>query len=141
MISLGFTGTRDGMTIQQRWKVVDLLKSFDFYEVHHGDCVGSDNQFHEIVREHFPNIPIVIHPPIVSTLRAWCTGDIWLPEARYIDRNHDIVNASQVIIATPNGTETPNKHGGGTWSTVRYAQRRKVPVYVILPDGEVEIKK
>ena len=43
---IGFTGSRKGMTGEQAAVVMRLLLSAT--EGHHGDCVGADEQFHEM---------------------------------------------------------------------------------------------
>ena len=48
----------------------------------------------------------------------------------YLDRNRDIVDACEVLLATPDG---PERLRSGTWSTVRYARKIGKPVEVRLP--------
>ena len=53
----------------------------------------------------------------------------------YLDRNHDIVDAADVLIAAPSGTT--EKRRSGTWATVRYARKLGRTICVVLPDGVV----
>jgi len=55
----------------------------------------------------------------------------------YHDRNRDIVDACDVLIATPDG---PQRRHSGTWYTIDYARANRVAVVVCLPDGTIEPK-
>lgn len=135
---LGFTGTRLGLTELQHATLVELLDGLDLDEddeVHHGDCVGADAEFHKLV---FLDTlaTIYVHPPIYATLRAYCVGGgrvIVLPVKDYLPRNADIVAASELVIACPGGEHK----SGGTWWTVREAKRKGVPVRVVDHTGKV----
>ena len=138
-MKIGFTGARKGMTIAQQIFVEDLLVKYLPEEVHHGDCVGADAQFDEISK----NLKIrrVIHPPDKAIYRAFCRGEVILPEKPYLVRNHDIVNAVEVLLACPAGTQEFRQ--SGTWATVRYA-RAHVPlpkVVIVFPDGVTRWEK
>jgi len=133
-ISLGFTGTRDGCTPAQLLALRDLLAATlrhnDIFR--HGDCTGADEQAHNLAR--LLGAIIHVHPPTNPRLRAHCDGDvIWLPRD-YINRNHDIVNRSDRLIACPKG---PEDMRSGTWVTVFYARNRERPVTIVWPSGEV----
>jgi len=132
MVIVGFTGTQKGATEAQLAGLGELLA--DATEAHHGDCIGADAQFHDLCIE--LGKPVVIHPPDVETKRAHCEGyaDI-LPAKAYKARNHDIVDASDVLFATPDGFK--EKQRSGTWATVRYARKQGKRVVVVLPDGSV----
>ena len=126
---VGFTGTRQGMTSAQAEVVATLLKAG---VLHHGDCVGADAQAHAIAREN--GLGVVIHPPTSTSLRAFCKGDLSWPLKPYLQRNRDIVDSTQELVATPAG---PEEQRSGTWSTIRYARKRGKPVTVVYPDGVV----
>lgn len=144
--SVGFTGTQKGMSEIQRRKIeanVEILAKASqegtLQSVHHGDCIGSDAQFHDMCLKHgIPKEKIVIHPPKDSSRRAFCQGGIVLPEKNYLERNKDIVDSSGCIIATPNG---PERIRSGTWSTIRYAKKQEKPVMAYLPDGNIHHKR
>ena len=131
---LGFTGTRHGMTDWQKVTLRSLLTSFDGIDFHHGDCIGADSEAHDIAMEcgYCP----IIHPPTNPALRAGrkVPAHLMRPERPYMTRNRNIVDAAQVVIATPAEMLERN---GGTWSTVRYTRRVGKPLHVILPDGSV----
>jgi hypothetical protein len=126
---VGFTGTRHGMTPDQRGTVAFQMTLMDVSEVHHGDCVGADAEFHDLCHGVWP---VIIHPPLDPKLRAWCDGDV-LPEKPYLDRNRDIVEACDVLIATP---QSLTEGKGGTWYTINRAVDAGKEVRVIGPDGQ-----
>jgi len=133
-VIVGFTGTRSGMTPQQKSLVREALRGAD--EAHHGDCIGADEQFHELARRE--GVDVVIHPPSDAKQRAWCQGAIRVEQAKpYLDRNKDIVQASTVLVGTPKELYEPQPgRGQGTWSTIRYARNRSVRRRVFMPDGK-----
>lgn len=133
-MKVGFTGTQEGMTVFQIEKLKDILSGLpDYFEFHHGDCIGSDEQAHQLVSD-LTEAKSVIHPPLNDSKRAFCvSGDIKLPKA-YLDRNHDIVDDTGILIVAPSGSE---KVRSGTWATVRYARRKKRRLILIYPDGNV----
>ncbi len=140
MTIVGFTGTRQGMTRLQRQLVESLLVLHPPKETHHGDCKGSDAQFHRIVCDQ-TTASIIIHPPLDKKYRAFCAadetrGDKILPEKSYLERNQDIVNASKIIIAAPK--ELLEQQRSGTWSTIRRAREKKCEVFITFPNGIVE---
>mgnify|MGYP001599269124 CR=1 FL=1 len=141
-MKIGFTGTQRGMTDIQFNTVKSILISinneYDKLEFHHGDCIGSDEQFHRMISSIY-NLHIVIHPPTDPRKRAFSedfdfenTIEI-RPTLQYLKRNKAIVNECDILIATPSGKE---KLRSGTWSTVRYARAKKKNIVIIFPDGE-----
>ena len=139
-MKVGFTGTRKGMTILQKKKLLAFLTKFGnvIKEVHHGDCVGADAEFHEIVRQNFPTIKIVIHPPINPKFRAFCDGDEERKPKDYLARNRDIVDETDILIACP--AQKKEILRSGTWATVRYARKKKKFILIIFPDGSLEVE-
>lgn len=129
----GFTGTQDGMTNEQQQVLTKLMMSEGVTEFHHGDCIGSDAEAHQIAK--IINAFTVGHPPINPAKRAFCTVDKLLPEKDYLDRNKDIVDAVRLMFATPK--ENKEKLRSGTWSTIRYAAKKNKRLFVIYPNGEV----
>lgn len=131
---IGFTGTREGMTVAQTNALIQAILDLggDYREAHHGDCVGADRQFDQICRELLFDL-IVAHPPKDDKLRAYCDADIILPVKDYSDRNQDIVNASTYVIGAP----LDNSQKGGTWQTIKMAQKKGNLYKVVFPDGTV----
>lgn len=124
---VGFTGSRAGMSPGQLAALRVLLA--DAAEFHHGDCVGADAQAHGIALE--MGVPIVLHPPSDARLRAYCAGaGMEMPEAPYLVRNRAIVNATDILVAAPDG---PERVRSGTWATVRYARSAGRRVEVLAP--------
>ena len=137
-MNLGFTGSRDGgmPTFGQIVTVDELLFVLQPSEVHHGDCVGSDEWFHNRVTGPYKNKPIVhIHPPDDPKYRAYCTGTncVIHPVKPYMVRNQDIIDASNTLIATPHG---PEEVRSGTWATIRRARKKGIPIYIVWPNAK-----
>jgi hypothetical protein len=134
---VGYTGSRAGMTEAQK-RVIDIFFcDNDVSEAHHGDCIGGDEDFHEICRHHA--IPVVLHPPEDERLRAFCQGAVREEKPHpYLIRNKHIVNAVDLLLAAPKEEFEPDAmRGQGTWSTVRYARRSLKPMRLVWPEGEL----
>jgi len=138
--SIGFTGTRLGMSVRQRQGIETLLWLLQPKEVHHGDCIGADEQFHRIAQQ--MKLRIIIHPPDNQRLQANCLFDpgdkksFRMASKPYLERNVDIVNASDILLGAP-GTSEEMQHSG-TWMTIRHARGLKKNVIVIYPEGNIE---
>lgn len=125
----GFTGTQEGMTERQQKTLILLLKDMKNHVFHHGDCVGADEQAHFIAER--CGLYIWIHPPINNNKRAFCESDTILPAKEYIDRNHDIVDACDILIAAPKTLSEGLR--SGTWATIRYARKNSIPCIILEP--------
>jgi len=141
-MKIGFTGTKNGMTHKQELTVISILEKFvDKYcptsdricEGHHGQCVGSDYTFGE--NAHHLGFTIILHPPINKSFTADCIYDMKRPPRPYLVRNHDIVDETSILIATPK--EINEQLRSGTWATIRYARKLKRPILIVYPDGNV----
>lgn len=132
---LGFTGTREGMTPDQkiavrRWCARNAPKT-----LHHGCCIGADEDIVTILAD---SAVVIGHPPSDGELQSkYATGMSELLEnpAEYLSRNQAIVKACDTLLATPKG---PEELRSGTWSTIRYARRKVKTVVIVWPDGRVE---
>jgi len=140
MISIGFTGTREGFTGPQvksfKDLLADLVSLHPAADFHHGDCEGADAEAHDIVRALCPAWIIHIHPgPEGDRHRAGRAGDkLYAPKGHFA-RNRDIVNASSLVIGV---SKTPHRlELGGTWYTLDFAKKSKVQTKVIWPAGDV----
>lgn len=129
----GFTGTQRGMTEQQLDGLSWLLSEGDVERFHHGDCIGADSEAHDLVRDLCPDVEIVIHPPFDNRKRAFNHGDKLREAKGYMERNEDIVEEAEILIATP--SEFKEKIRSGTWATIRRARKAGKPVIIIFPDG------
>ena len=130
-MKIGMTGSRDGITTQALNAFSTYIRLQQINEAHHGDCIGADALFHNFMQS--LNVPIVIHPPDVDSLRAYCVGGHVLPMKKYLSRNQDIVNQTDLLVAFPSTKEEILR--SGTWSTVRYARKINKPVIIFYPDG------
>lgn len=137
-MKLGFTGTRDGMTAKQYQTVVHLIGTLKPDVVIHGDCIGADQQFHEIIDKirKFNSVPTIrILPGTVAKKRAHCNGDIIDPPQPPLARNREIAHLCDKLIACPK--ESAEQLRSGTWSTIRYARLANKTVYLVIPNGEI----
>ena len=124
----GFTGTRKGLNENQKNQIILLLNENNINEVHHGDCVGGDTDFHNLCQN--KNIKIIIHPPNINTMRTFCKSSYVLKPKPFLDRNKDIVNSCDILIACPENDKEILR--SGTWSTMRYAKKINKPVLLFV---------
>jgi hypothetical protein len=135
-MKMGFTGTQKGMTPLQIKAVYLILWEYRPQEVHHGDCIGADEEFHNLAKE--VGMRVVIHPPIKDEKRAFCVGDESRPEQHYLIRNHFIVDETEVLIATPKSNKEELR--SGTWATIRYAFHKEgKEVRIVWPNGNISV--
>jgi len=140
---IGISGTRSGLTDKQKdvvKKVIEKLKKkHEILELHHGDCVGADEEVHEMVVNDNLVTSIYIHPPINPNLRAFVstgpTGPtvVSLPEEDYLIRNKNIVKVIDLLIVCPKEADEINR--SGTWATYRNAKKMNKKIILIRPDG------
>ena len=141
--TVGFTGPRDGMTLRQKTEVHKSLLLLKPSHALHGLCTGADEDFHHICRELWElGIYIIGHPGMdnygKSPYRAHCDVDEIEPILPYMERNQNIVNNSDILIATPSDfVEMPRS---GTWSTIRKARNKKRTLFIVFPDGTTSSK-
>lgn len=138
MTKIGFLGTRHGMSPSQQKALKELIDSKEFSEFHHGDCIGSDAQAHDILSEYKKmnkDIKIVGHPPKSAKTRAFCKFDIEMIPDSFHNRNRHIIDATDVFVATPDISE---KVKSGTWNAIRYARMKNKKVYIIHKSGRIE---
>jgi len=147
MIKVGFSGTRSGMTKEQQEMLTMLLTNLKPEEFHHGDCLGSDAEAADIAAT--LKIPIYVHPPNSHKVRAFHAGPnaVIYEEKPYLERNLDIIDAVDTVIATPkemmggglsNGSGIVR--GSGTWHVIRHASQKNKHLIVIWPDGTTSSK-
>lgn len=125
------------MTVEQILTLVQYFSDQPDIEFHHGDCVGADDQA-AFLASCF-NSWIVSHPPSDPKLRAHRYSNVTVDEKPYLERDRDIVDACDYLLAAPkqdrNGNHDPRS---GTWYTIRYAMWQNRPVTIIWPDGSTE---
>jgi hypothetical protein len=141
-MKLGFTGTREGASENQKQWLADVFDQLKIDVLHHGACVGADELAHVLAIER--KIPVVVHPPVnPKYVAALClTGSAHvtiMPAKPYLNRDRDICSATQGLIALPRQLrEPPPLQWGGTWYTVNYAVRLNKMVIICYPDGRIE---
>lgn len=133
---IGFTGTQQRTPKAQREMLATVLT--DFWRrgtlwMHNGDCIESD----EIAGAIWRGLGgmLHLHPPSISTKRAFQASDRLEDPKPYLVRNHDIVDASNALVAVPAGFAEEQR--SGTWATIRYARKSRMPIVIILPDGSI----
>lgn len=135
---IGFTGNRNGLNNEQIQNIKQLLDQIvnitDYIVLSHGDCVGSDTDFHNLClsyKDLYPEKKIEIHiyPPNNKTMRSFNKGDILMPEKPYLERNLDIIKNSNILIACPVDKNVEELRSG-TWSTIRQANKIKLQTYI-----------
>lgn len=129
---LGFTGTKRGMTEVQKRVVSGFVQLFQPVQAHHGDCVGADSDFHDIIRDIVPNCLIVVHPPTEPRNRAYRDGDRIRGPLPFMVRDDNIIRESTLMISTPEGDE--HLHSG-TWATIRHTRNFNKGLIIVWPDG------
>lgn len=129
-MKIGFTGSREGMSLYQQEQFVLKLFELGITEFHHGDCEGADAQAHDLVREFFPEARIVVHPPKSNYLRAFKQGDHIMAPDDYTSRDQRIVDSTDYLIGAPKITVTEEARSG-SWYTIRYARRTHKPNTVL----------
>ena len=132
---LGITGTRKGMT-EAQFNVIKALITEDdcVTHLHEGDCIGVDAQLTHMYQVLRPEVKIVRHPPIKKNSQYGGYYDETREPKGYLERDKDNVNESEYLWAVPDG---PEKIRSGTWTTVRYARQKGIPIAIILPSGGV----
>ncbi len=128
---VGFTGTRQGMTPEQKATVRNVFGAVKGTLLVHGDCVGADSDAHDIAKA--LDMYIRVRPCTMRGFRAHRTGDERVEPAGVMERNRAIVNDCAVLVATPPTFEEILR--SGTWATIRYARKVQKAVCIIWPDG------
>lgn len=138
-LHIGVTGSRAGVSYKQLRTFGQIIMCHVMVEylpvfLHHGDCFGADEIAHDWAKASW--FSVIIHPPDDDRLRAFRkTKPEWMRTPKpYIERNHDIVDESHVLVAMPDGEEHLKS---GTWATVRYARKVGRPIFIAMPDGKL----
>ncbi len=140
-MKVGFTGTRKGMTREQRDVTVmlaNLLYQGSVNEARHGLCVGADAQFNDIAAKQGFITYGYPASDVKEGNRAYCHVNFTMPSAPALSRNHTIIDESEVMIAIPKGYEEEWR-GSGTWAAIRYSAKAHKPTYIVYPNGKVEL--
>lgn len=125
--SMGFTGTsRESFISSTRRRSLQIflqryIQDHGYTAFHHGDCIGADRIAATLA--HNLGYTIIAHPPENPKARAFFappTGVI-LPTKPYLERNRDIVDACDLLLAMPRDSEEELR--SGTWAAIRYARK------------------
>jgi hypothetical protein len=138
------------MTQGQKDSLFGILDYFGCFkgtitEIHHGDCVGADEEFDNTVVTTLKQDTVirVIHPPVDTEHQANMAAKnngfyketiISVPQT-HLKRNRNVVEATDILIATPEQESDPG--WGGTWYTYNHARKHDKPTYLIQPSGNV----
>jgi predicted Rossmann fold nucleotide-binding protein DprA/Smf involved in DNA uptake len=142
---LGFTGTRKGMTDQQRTTLARHLAALGPHIYLHGGAPGADEESHEVALEQV--LPCCMRIEVYpcnerqasffqnAKPKVFLAGKdmVVYPIRKPLDRNRLIASRCDRLIATPAGKEEQRR--SGTWATIRYAIQAGKPVTIIQPDG------
>jgi len=141
-MKLGVTGTLHGTTKIQydNMRLFFLINGKYITELHHGSSIGVDIEAHNLTTP-VKSIDRVIYPSTVGSTRVDIptidlrTEDVTHPEKDSLERNKDIVDNSEWLLAFPRDMNEVEK--SGTWSTVRYARKLDKLISIYWPDGTV----
>lgn len=139
---IGFTGTREGWTADQARQFVRFMRGY-IGEFHNGYAEGADEDSLRTV-DRMGGYDLHIHPPKVKKFIAHYVPKhsqvIWHEEAGFLERDRQIVVASEVMVATPGGFKEIAR-GSGTWATIRITRAELRPLCIIFPSGEVKYER
>ena len=134
--AVGFTGSRKGMTRLQHGALHAYLlkcKKKGLTEFHYGDCIGSDEE--AAWTASLMGFKLHSHPCTLENQRAHTELKLDVakiyPQLDPLKRNHVIVDSVIEMYATP--SEAQEVLRSGTWATIRYAQKKDIPVTIIEP--------
>lgn len=132
---VGFTGTREGCTPSQGGALARWIRDNPMTALHHGCCLGADTEAVSHVNYYQPGAEIVAHPSnltaLTSTAASLISGQVH-DNRPPLDRNRDIVDACDLLLACPKG---PEERRSGTWATIRYARKQGKRILILWPDG------
>lgn len=130
-MKVGVTGTREGANAYQLAELRTVLTELKGTEFHHGDCKGVDVEAAAIAKE--LGYRVVCHPPKSSEQQGFFGGDEMREPLGYLQRDRNIVDATDVLLVVPLQNEWQPK--GGTWYTASYAKKSKKPYIIFYPNG------
>ena len=130
---VSFTGTRRGLTPIQRKSLRWVLKKLQAATLVHGDCLGADEEAGEVA----DSLGMKVHKrPSTSKTRAFSKIGTLVAEPKPpLDRNPDIVDDGDCVVACPGGMGEELR--SGTWAAVRYARKQDCLIWIVWPDGSL----
>jgi len=134
-MKVGFTGTQKGTTTEQFAACTEFFLTHQVSEFHHGVCIGADEELHTLVI--ILKTKVFKYPSNIRGKVAICEGGTTVCEPQPpIKRNHMIVDAVEMLLACPETTQEVVR--SGTWATIRYARKVGIPIWIVLPNGEIK---
>ena len=137
---VGFTGTQKGLTFLQADRLHTQMLKLGEFTLHNGQCEGADHAAFLLAGQW--QRKIVLHPPTIKDkIFDFAANDYrgLAPEVRedkpYLLRNQNIVDESDMLIACPQ--EETEVTRSGTWSTIRKARKKGIPISIIFPSGRI----
>src|SRR5689334_7595566 len=106
------------MTNKQQDNFLEILSWFfrsypQGLELHQGQCIGADEEATYLARK--SGIWVVSHPPVDKSKTHSIICDETRPEKSFLDRNRDIVDEVNVLLAAPRSRKEELR--SGTWAT------------------------
>ena len=140
-MTLGFTGTSKGLTLAQRETLSTVLRELRPGTVHHGVCIGADEQFHTISTAFGSRT--VGHPGVNTRGEVWKRANVQCDESRspmfFLKRNRRIVAEVDEVVACPRDY-VEQTIGSGTWATIRYTRQSGKRLTIVWPDGSRDVE-
>jgi hypothetical protein len=137
---LVFSGRRDDLSDSQKIMVVNFIRLIKFKCAFHGDCIGADGQFHDLVRENRKKAWIEVYPSPYEAMRAFKEGDLTHEAMKAAERDKYMINQGEILLAAP-PTKQPVK--SGTWANISFAETCETiqKIIVIAPDGQFCVRE
>ena len=137
-MEIGVTATQKGMTPAQVNVGRAILVHLGARIMHNGWCIGGDEDFLRLANELRLQEVFAHQPERKAKMTKYVPPQVpvtWLPPLPYLERNHNIVRRSTMMLAAPG--EMTEQLRSGTWATIRYARApiMRRPIYIIYPDG------
>jgi len=136
-IKIGFIGNcRYGLNSEQKDEIISILDKYENIIVSHGDCIGTDTDFHNLCmnyRNEHPNkkIRIEIFPSNDLKYRAFNEPDLLNGQQSNLQQsNFKIIKYSSILIACPID-KNKERLRSGTWRIIREARKQNLIVYIL----------
>ena len=132
-MKVSFTGTRQGMSAWQKQQLAKFLEEHRSQVAlfAHGACSGADAEAHDLVRDVCGSSTFIAVFPSTAKTRVHVQGADYMADPKPpLERNKDIVDCGcDLLLAAP--LQMSEVLRSGTWSTIRYARKRHVPVQIL----------
>lgn len=135
---VAFFGTRHGMTDAQSDALLSALELYEdrMTEFHHLGSGKSCRQAHDIALAHL-DVKLCVHPETISDAQAYSRTATLYPVLIAQHSRDWLATACGIAIAAPASDERLRSL---TWIAVRRVRWYGKPLFVIRPDGIVEVE-